>query len=412
MSTPSLKRARRTPQESSSSSYRRILGGITPARFLRDHWQKRPLVVRGAFPDFSDPLTPDELAGLSCEDGIESRIVIGELDEQKAKRRHRWTVEWGPHAESRFSSLPERGWTLLVQELNRTVPEAALLLDELSFLPNVRVDDVMVSYAAPGGSVGPHVDSYDVFLIQGRGERRWRFDTRLTKDVRFVPGIDLKILESFVLDADEVFRAGDLLYLPPGFAHWGIAETECLTYSIGFRSPNAGEAWTGFAAHSAKGCASEVLLVDPPLEPASNPGAIPRALRERVRQLVRSMDMSDDAIDRWFASFATQLKPGHELEPPSRAPKADAIMARLRRGGVIARSEEGRYAFLERPRGRLLFYIAGEEIELDDASAVALAKELCARRRFSGAAFVALLKTRAARELLTRLFARGALAFA
>ena len=208
----------------------RILG-MSAARFLREHWQKKPLLVRGAFPALRDPLTPEELAGLSCEEGIESRIV------RERGGREPWEVTFGPHPESRFASLPARGWTLLVQELNRHVPEAALLLEHFAFLPNVRVDDVMVSYAAPGGSVGPHLDSYDVFLVQGMGERRWKYDTRPTKDTRLRDGLDLRILQRFTPDADEVLRAGDLLYLPPGFAHHGVAVTPCLTYSVGFRAP-------------------------------------------------------------------------------------------------------------------------------------------------------------------------------
>src|SRR5688572_2940733 len=132
---------------------------MSTKEFLRSHWQKKPLLVRNAFPTFQDPVDPDELAGLACEDGVESRIV----------RKKNWQVTWGPQAEEVFASLPERDWTLLVQEVNRWIPDAALLLEPFSFLPNVRVDDVMVSFAAPGGSVGPHLDSYDVFLVQGQG---------------------------------------------------------------------------------------------------------------------------------------------------------------------------------------------------------------------------------------------------
>ena len=143
--------------------------GMPVARFMREHWQKKPLLVRGALPGMRDPLTPEELAGLACEDGVESRIV------RERGGARPWEVTWGPHHESFFASLPEDGWTLLVQELNRHVPEAALLLERFAFVPNVRVDDVMVSFAAPGGSVGAHLDSYDVFLVQGMGERRWRW---------------------------------------------------------------------------------------------------------------------------------------------------------------------------------------------------------------------------------------------
>jgi 50S ribosomal protein L16 3-hydroxylase len=385
---------------------KRLLG-MSAARFLREHWQKKPLLVRGAMPGLRDPRTPDELAGLACEDGVESRIV------RERGGAAPWEVTWGPHPEARFATLPERGWTLLVQELNRHVPEAALLLEPFSFVPNVRVDDVMVSYAAPGGSVGPHLDSYDVFLLQGSGRRRWLYNTRPTKDARFRAGLDLRILQSFEPDADEVLEPGDMLYLPPGFAHHGVAVTPCLTYSIGFRAPSFGEMWKAFAGHVAaqEDSESASLLVDPPLSPARNPGAIPPALLARVRDAVRRLPSDDDAIDRFFASFATRLAPGHELTAPRKAPSADAIMARLRRGDRVERSEEGRWAYLPRPRGALLLYVAGIELEVP-AAAAELARALCAKRRFDGRELAALAKNAAARALIVKLVGLGGLAFA
>lgn len=378
---------------------RLVLGGVSRARFLREHWQKKPLLVRGAFPAWKDPLTPDELAGLACEDGVESRVVRG--------KGRRWDVSWGPHPESRFAELPEREWTLLVQEVNRWVPEAALLLDHFSWLPNVRVDDVMVSYAERGGSVGPHLDSYDVFLVQGLGERRWRWGSAPAKDRAFVPDLALRILARPVMDRDEVLRAGDMLYLPPGFAHHGVAVTPCLTYSVGFRAPSAGEAWTSFAEHAARTPAASRLLEDPPLSPATEPGAIPPALLSRARAFVRAMDLSDAEIDRWFAMHTTRLKPGHTLEAPRRAPD---VRLRLRRGATVARSEEGRWAFLPAPRGALRLYVAGEELEVP-REAAPLAKLLCRARRHAAAEIVVAAKPAAARALLERLFAMGALRF-
>lgn len=377
------------------------------ARFLREHWQKKPLLVRGAMPELRDPRTPEELAGLSCEEGVESRIV------RERGGAVPWEVTWGPHPEARFAELPDRGWTLLVQELNRHVPEAALLLEPFSFVPNVRVDDVMVSYAAPGGSVGAHLDSYDVFLVQGMGNRRWMYNTRPTRNASFRKGLDLRILETFRPDADEVLEPGDLLYLPPGFAHHGVAVTPCLTYSIGFRAPSFGEMWKAFAAHAAgaREMESAKLLVDPPLTPAENPGAIPPALLSRVRSAVRDQPRDDEAIDRFYASFATRLAPGHELTAPRKAPSSDAVMARLRRGDLVARSEEGRWAYLPRPRGALFLYVAGLELEVAPPAAD-LARALCAARRFDGRELAALAKNAAARALIVRLVGLGGLVFA
>jgi 50S ribosomal protein L16 3-hydroxylase len=382
------------------------------ARFMREHWQKKPLLVRGAFPVQHDPLTPEEIAGLACEEGVESRIV------RERGGSAPWEVMWGPHPESRFADLPDEGWTLLVQELNRHVPAAALMLEPFSFLPNVRVDDVMVSYAAPGGSVGPHLDSYDVFLVQGMGERRWQYDTRPTKDARFKPALELRILERFEPDADEVLGPGDMLYLPPGFAHHGVAVTPCLTYSIGFRAPVFGEMWRSLAAYAASHTAEgSKLLADPPLAPAKNPGAIPPALLASVRAAIREMDASDEALDRWFASFATRLSPGHQLTAPRKKIDERAVLARIARGDLVARSEEGRWAYLPRARaggagkGALLLYVAGEELEVP-APATELARVICSARRFEGSVLAPLLKTAAARALIVRLFGLGALAFA
>ncbi len=378
--------------------------GMTTARFLREHWQKKPLLVRGAFPRFRDPITPDELAGLACEDGVESRIV-----REKGGDRP-WEVTYGPHPEERFAELPAEGWTILVQELNRHVPKAALLLDPFSFVPNVRVDDVMVSFAAPGGSVGPHVDSYDVFLVQGRGKRRWMYGAGPVEDKRLVPGLELRILERFEPAHDDVLEAGDMLYLPPGVAHHGVAVTPCLTYSIGFRSPSAGEMWKDFASELATRPESAALLVDPPLSPARDPGAIPEAMLARVREVVRSMDLSEDAIDRWFASFSTRLKPGHEIEAPHRVPDEKTILSRLRGGHAVARTEEGRFAHLPRGGGKLWLYVGGEELDVPRAAA-SLAKLVASKRRFMGEELASHARDRDARALLVALFAMGALRF-
>jgi 50S ribosomal protein L16 3-hydroxylase len=250
--------------------------------------------------------------------------------------------------------------------------------------------------------VGPHVDSYDVFLVQGKGERRWRYGTKPVQNARFRAGLDLRILERFTPDADEVLERGDMLYLPPGFAHHGVAVTPCLTYSIGFRAPNAGEMGKDFARHLAERPGASRLLEDPPLAPAENPGAIPPAMLRRVREIVRDVDRRDETIDRWFAAFATRLAPGHELEAPRRPPTASAIATRLARGDVVARSEEGRWA--------LLLYVGGREIAIAK-DAAPLAKALCAARRFAPDAIRALSKRAAASALLTHLFAIGALRF-
>lgn len=349
----------------------RVRLGMTPARFLREFWQKKPLLVRGAFPDFVDPLTPDELAGLSCEDGVESRIVDSRT----------WKVSYGPHEERAFRELPKTHWTLLVQEVQRFVPEAASLLDAFSFLPNHRIDDVMVSYAPKGGTVGPHDDSYDVFLIQGLGKRSWRVDARPHRDRTLKKNLELKILRRFETEDAWTLERGDMLYLPPGVAHYGVALGDCLTYSVGFRAPNRGELWHELVHDAADEPEARELYRDPGIAPARHPGEIDRKSLARVRAMVRALDLSDGAIDRFFGRFASRLKPDHELEPPRRRLSAEETRRRWLRGDEIVRSEECRFCFLRRS-GSLLFYYGGHELEtpLRLGPLVELVSE---RRRFS-----------------------------
>lgn len=222
-----------------------LLGGLTPTQFLADYWQKKPLLIKQAIPNFKGLLSPEELAGLACEDEVQSRIV----EQIKGK----WHASHGPFDETDFAKLPENPtpdhrWTLLVQSVNHHLPEASQLLQQFDFIPHARLDDLMVSYAPDGGGVGPHFDSYDVFLLQGQGKRLWRVSEQT--DLSLVEGAPLRILKNFDTSQEWLLEAGDMLYLPPHLAHWGIAVTDgnadCMTYSIGFRAPKDQELATEF----------------------------------------------------------------------------------------------------------------------------------------------------------------------
>ena len=208
-----------------------ILGEITADEFLSEYWQKKPLLIRNAIPNFIPPIEGDDLAGLSLEEEVESRLVIGDD----------WQLEHGPFEESRFETLPNRNWTLLVQGVDLWVPEVADLLKSFDFLPAWRLDDIMVSYAEDGGSVGPHFDYYDVFLLQGSGQRRWQVGQLCTADDLHTDNTRLKVLKEFNAVEDWVLNPGDMLYLPPKIAHHGVAIGECTTFSVGFRAPAATE---------------------------------------------------------------------------------------------------------------------------------------------------------------------------
>ncbi len=222
-----------------------LLGGLTPESFLAEYWQKKPLLIRSAIPLFTGLLSPEELAGLACEDEVQSRIV--------EYKKGKWYANHGPFDDEDFASLtekptPENNWTLLVQSVNHHLPEGSALLQQFDFIPYARLDDLMVSYAPNGGGVGPHFDSYDVFLLQGQGKRLWRISEQT--DLSLVDGAPLRILQNFDTSQEWLLEAGDMLYLPPHLAHWGIAVSDgaidCMTYSIGFRAPKNQELATEF----------------------------------------------------------------------------------------------------------------------------------------------------------------------
>jgi len=237
-----------------------LLGGLSPTRFLREIWHKRPLLIRNAIPGFAGLLSPAEMRQLACRDDVESRLIRGSGSD--------WQLDHGPFRKSDFRRLPETEWTLLVQSLNQFLPEADALLARFNFIPHARLDDLMASYAVPGGSVGPHFDSYDVFLLQGQGHRRWQISTQT--DLALIDDAPLKILRRFKAEDEWVLGPGDMLYLPPHVAHYGVAVDACMTYSIGFRAPAAEELAHGFLMHLQDTLALEGRYADRPA-PTSPP---------------------------------------------------------------------------------------------------------------------------------------------
>jgi len=231
-------RIRHSAATAREPAVRTLLGGRAAREFLDRHWQQRPLLVRGAWPGLRDPVSVSDLFRLAARADCESRLVV--------RDRRRWRLEHGPFRTAHLRAMPARGWTLLVQGLNHLVPAADRWLRAFRFLPYTRLDDVMASYAADGGGVGPHFDSFDVFLLQGRGRRRWRVSHQ--RDLELDPRAPLRILRDFRAEHEWVLEPGDMLYLPPGVAHEGTALGPCMTYSIGFRSPAARELGVEFLA--------------------------------------------------------------------------------------------------------------------------------------------------------------------
>ncbi len=300
-----------------------LLGGHSPARFLRRFWQKEALLVRGAIPGFHGPLDPRALLALACRDDVESRLIV--------RDGRRWTLEHGPFRVRRLRALPARGWTVLVQGVNLVDAEADALLRQFSFVPYARLDDLMVSIAAPGGGVGPHFDSYDVFLLQGLGRRRWRISSQA--DLELVPGLPVKILRRFRAERQWTLGPGDLLYLPPRFAHDGVALDFCTTWSIGFRAPQAQELAVALLAFVQDEIALDGIYEDPDLRPTAEPARIDPALDARIARMLAPVRWDRSLLERFVGCFLSEPKPHVFFDrPPRPLPQARFAQGLARRG--------------------------------------------------------------------------------
>ncbi|BBP46019.1 cupin [Thiosulfatimonas sediminis] len=274
---------------------------IDLATFLQDYWQKKPLLLRNALPNFETPISAEELAGLSLEDEIESRMVIQHGEQDYELRR-------GPFSEEDYATLPEENWTLLVQGCDRLLPEVADILNDFEFLPRWRIDDIMISYATKGGNVGPHFDHYDVFLLQASGQRHWHITHQDCVEENYIQGVDLRLMECFKVEADFVLNPGDMLYLPPKVGHHGIAlDDQCMTFSIGYRSYRGQELWDSLGDHLSEHNLFKELYLDPAMRPGINPGEVTSEAAQEARKLIESKLQDPKLLQTWFARFASQL---------------------------------------------------------------------------------------------------------
>lgn len=295
-----------------------LLNGMTPAQFLAEYWQKKPLLIKNAIPNFTGLLSPDELAGLACEDEVQSRIV--------EFKKGKWVANHGPFDEDDFANLtenptPDNNWTLLVQSVNHHLPEGTALLKQFDFIPHARLDDLMVSYAPHGGGVGPHFDSYDVFLLQGQGKRIWRISEQV--DLSLVEGAPLRILQNFDTSQEWLVEAGDLLYLPPHLAHWGIAVTDngvdCMTYSIGFRAPKNQELATEFLGFMQDKLNKDQIVLDgdfltkiyqdADLTLQDHAAEISKEMVAKVSANLQKIKWSDEMVAEFLGTYLSEPKP-------------------------------------------------------------------------------------------------------
>ncbi|KAA9133299.1 cupin domain-containing protein [Marinihelvus fidelis] len=341
------------------------LGGLDPATFLAGHWQREPLLVRGAFPGFEPPIDANDLAGLACEPMAESRIIRGPLADGG------WTLEHGPFEEDIFDDIGDRDWTLLVTDVEKHYPPLAELLAAFDFLPSWRLDDIMVSFAATGGSVGPHVDQYDVFLLQAEGRRRWEIAREFAPARR--DDVPLDMLAGFEPENSWVLEPGDMLYLPPGVAHHGVALEPGLTYSIGLRAPSAADLLVATGEHLAESADKGGRYTDRgQLQTGLRSGEIDADALRRLADTARDALASGDELDIVLARFMSTYRLAHQAAPPPQPVSGDALAAALASGAAIYRNPWSRFNWIERNRKALLF-ASGERFD----TRVELATGLC-----------------------------------
>ncbi|MGZ3426002.1 MAG: cupin domain-containing protein [Polyangia bacterium] len=328
---------------------RSVLGGLSPASFLRDYWQKRPLLVRQAIPGFRGLLDRDSLLGLATRGDATSRLVL-----EHPRRRARWERHDGPFGGLEAGMLPESHWTVLVHGVESLVPGGWELLRAFSFIPAARIDDLMVSYAADGGSVGPHDDRYDVFLLQGPGRRRWQ--VMAGGDRAVDPNAAIRVLKHFVADDEWLLEAGDMLYLPPGVAHHGVAEGPSFTYSIGFLAPSHEElvhSFLGYLGHAlVPRLDPEALFRDTQRAVQKDPLAVTDAMVAEVASIVGAIRWDRAMVEEFLGRFLTRPKPQLVFSPPRRPLAVDELARRLRARGRLTLALPSRGLV----RGELVFF--------------------------------------------------------
>ena len=278
-----------------------LLGGLTPAQFMKRHWHKKPLLVRQAIPGFKPCVGRSDLVEMLAQDDVESRLIVhGDKG---------WKLKHGPLQRRSLPPFSQKKWTFLVQGVDLHHEGVHQLLQQFRFVPDARLDDLMISYATDGGGVGPHFDNYDVFLLQAHGRRRWRIGRQ--KDMTLVEGVPLKLLQNFVPEEEFVLEPGDMLYLPPKWAHDGIAEGECMTWSIGFRSPQAGELARELLqglADEAADRVGETVYRDPSQPAVSHPGAIPAELVDFAHQALLKVQNDPQLLAMLLGEYLSEPK--------------------------------------------------------------------------------------------------------
>jgi len=340
------------------------LGTFSAEHFLEEYWQKKPCLIRQAIAGFKPLLDGNDLAGLACEEMAESRLISGNFETAD------WTVAHGPFDESDFSNLPEKNWTLLVQDVEKHYAPLQSLMHQFSFIPNWRLDDLMISYAATGGSVGPHTDQYDVFLLQAEGTRRWQIARSF--EPQLLENCQLNVLQKFTPEQEWVLEPGDMLYLPPNIAHHGVALEPGLTWSIGSRAPSGADLLQGLGEWLAFSDDEGGRYCDPDLQPAIRAGEIDAKALQGLCELMRSRINEGESMDNYLAAFMSRFRLAHEPVAPPETIGSEDLLAELGHGARLLRNPWTRLTWVKNFNGARLF-AAGQAFDCS----IWLAEALC-----------------------------------
>lgn len=336
--------------------------GLSQQQFLDQYWQKKPLLIRQAFGDFQSPISPDDLAGLACEPEIESRLI------EENGPEGAWQVTHGPLSEDDFSRLPETHWTMLVQDVDKHLPELQYLLDPFRFIPDWRRDDLMISYAPEHGTVGPHTDGYDVFLLQAMGTRNWQIGDKPLHDAALIEGLSVQILTEFTPAQQWDLQPGDILYLPPHIAHHGVARNDCMTFSIGFRAPSQTDLLDSVINTLLEQQLATGRYADPDLQISSHSTEIDSQAVARLRQLLhKTIDQAEPVLAEALGRFVSETKSSLTTlaaETVSDVTSVQELNTLFEQGAELQRSLYHRFAWTKHQDHGVLF-MAGESYCVD-----------------------------------------------
>jgi 50S ribosomal protein L16 3-hydroxylase len=379
------------------------LGEMPIDTFLSEYWQKKPLLIRHGLPSITSPIAADVLAGLACEEGVESRLVI------QNENNHEWELKHGPFNDEIFSDLPESHWTLLVQAVDHWVPEARHLLNLFDFIPRWRIDDLMISYASNGGGVGPHFDNYDVFLIQTSGKRKWEIGGVYGDSAPLHPNVPLSVLSEFEALETWTLEPSDILYVPPGIGHNGIAEgNDCMTCSVGFRAPSHSEILREYTDYIGENLSEALRYEDSDLLAQNNTGEITDHTLNKIQHIMRKYIEDKDSISNWFGRYITTPKYQQtgdlDLEQTEASYLIEDLKKHLASGGLLIRNESSRFAFEVKENKNILF---ADSYCFDDLqNSNELIKTLCSEIELSDENFI---QSDDNLNLLLKLIQRGAI---